>query len=220
MTSDDDRIAYLAGDGGESLSPAERAELARLRAALGEPAMWAEPAAGLEEAIVAAVVAEARGSTSIPAARTPAWRRLRLPRAGPGLVALGAAALVALVIVLGTRSSSPAPQQFAMVVTGTYLAPAAHGSATATKMESGWQIKLSTSGLPHLSGGRYYEAWLKDAAGILVPVGTFNDATQVTLWSGVPVTQFRSLSVTEQRATGNPASSGLRVLIGAIRQSR
>ena len=84
-------------------------------------------------------------------------------------------------------------------------------------MSSGWQIELSASGLPHLSGGRYYQAWLKNSAGVLVPIGTFNDALKVTLWSGVPVTQFRTLTVTRQQANGNPASSGQRVLIGTIK---
>jgi hypothetical protein len=70
--------------------------------------------------------------------------------------------------------------------------------------------------LPPLRNGRYYQAWLKNAAGILVSVGRFNDAVDVTLWSGVAVTQFRTLTVTRQRADGNPASSEQRVLIGTI----
>jgi hypothetical protein len=105
-----------------------------------------------------------------------------------------------------------------MVVSGTSLAPGAHGSGTLTKTESGWRIELSASGLPHLANGRYYQAWLKSSAGILVPVGTFNDAQHVTLWSGAPVTQFRSFSVTVQQANGNPASSGRRVLLGTAHQ--
>jgi anti-sigma-K factor RskA len=131
-------------------------------------------------------------------------------------------ALIAGVTVLtrsGGGSPSPAPLQFAMVVNGTSLAPGAHGSATLTKMSSGWQVELSASGLPHLSNGRYYQAWLKNSAGVLVPIGTFNDAVKVTLWSGVPVTQFRTLTVTRQQANGNPASSGQRVLIGTIKSS-
>ena len=106
-----------------------------------------------------------------------------------------------------------------MVVDGTSLAPGAHGSATLTKMSSGWQVELSATGLPHLTDGRYYQAWLKNSAGVLVPIGTFNDAVNVTLWSGVPVTQFRTLTVTRQEANGNPASSGQRVLTGTITNS-
>ena len=123
------------------------------------------------------------------------------------------------VVVLAMSDNGATPLRLAMVVTGTPLAPYAHGSATATKTTSGWEIQLSATGLPHLANGRYYQAWVKDAAGILVPVGTFNDALHVTLWAGVPVTRFRTLTVTEQQANGNPASSGRRVLVGTIRET-
>jgi hypothetical protein len=221
MTTDDDRrIRYLTGEDGQSLSPSERAKLDQMTAALREPALWAEPPAGLEDAVVAAIAAEARGSTPVRPARRHSWRRrLVRPRARLGIIALAATGLAVAVIVIGKQSTGPAPEQFAMVVTGTQLAPYAHGRAVATKMESGWQFKLSATGLPRLAGGRYYEAWLKNAAGTLVPIGTFNDARQVTLWSGVTVTQFRTLTVTAQRA-GNPAPSGLRVLVGTIRRAR
>jgi hypothetical protein len=119
-----------------------------------------------------------------------------------------------VLVVAPGSSSGPAQLRFAMVVHGTPLAPGAHGNATLTKTASGWRIELSATGLPHLHNGRYYQAWLKNTAGTLVPVGTFNDARQVTLWSGVPVTQFRTLTVTQQQANGNPASSGRKVLVG------
>ncbi|HET6869805.1 MAG TPA: anti-sigma factor, partial [Solirubrobacteraceae bacterium] len=193
-------------------------ELDELRALLEAPAAWEEPDAGLEDRVVAAIAAEAARApepAAVPAAPKPARARWRLRRpvfALGGLATAAAAIAVALVLALG--STSPAPLQFAMVVSGTSLAPGAHGSATLTKTQSGWEIKLSATGLPHLANGRYYQAWLKNAAGILVPVGTFNDAQKVTLWSGAPVTQFRAFSVTVQQANGNPASSGKRVLVG------
>ena len=105
--------------------------------------------------------------------------------------ALATVVAAVVAIALAVSSSAPAPTQFAMVVSGTALAPGAHGSATLTKTGSGWRIELSATGLPRLANGRYYEAWLKNAAGVLVPVGTFNDARQVTLWAGVPPTDFR-----------------------------
>ena len=111
-------------------------------------------------------------------------------------------------MLVTSSGSSPPELQFAMVVQGTPLAPGAHGSATLTKKTSGWEIKLNATGLPRREGRQFYQAWLKNAAGVLVPVGTFNDARNVTLWSGVPVTKFRSLTVTQQVANGNPKSSG------------
>jgi hypothetical protein len=217
--SDNDRIAYLSGEAVDSLTPQERAGLDELRMVLDAPATWEEPDAGLEDRVVAAIADEARRTQ--PAAAPKPRRRLaiRLPKlALGGLAAAAAAIAVAVVIALG--SSGPQPLQFAMVVSGTSLAPGAHGSATLTKTESGWRIELKATGLPHLANGRYYQAWLKNPAGILVPVGTFNDAQNVTLWSGAPVTTFRAFSVTEQLANGNPASSGRRVLVGVAHPVR
>jgi hypothetical protein len=223
-TPDDERISYLAGEPVDALSPQERAELDELRTLLESPATWEEPDAGLEDLVVNAIATEARRAPADVSAPTqapkpkkaPFWERWRPRRpavAFGGLATATAAIAVALVIALGSGGGTQ-PLQFAMVVSGTSLAPGAHGNATLTKTESGWRIELKATGLPHLANGRYYQAWLKNPAGTLVPVGTFNDAENVTLWSGAPVTQFRAFSVTEQLANGNPASSGRRVLVG------
>jgi hypothetical protein len=231
--TDDDRIAYLAGEAVDSLRADDRAALSALRAELGSPSIWEEPGAGLEDLVVAAVVREAGAHAPAPS-RTqdqPARRRAvapaglrsllaRLSSRRPALsvaMAVAVAAVVAAVVFAANQGDSAPEQEFAMVVLGTSLAPRAHGSATLTKMSSGWQIKLSATGLSRRDGRDFYEAWLKNPAGTLVPVGTFNDARQVTLWSGVPVTKFRALTVTQQVANGNPASSGRRVLTGKIR---
>jgi hypothetical protein len=219
-TPDDDRISYLAGEPVDALTPQERAELDELRTLLESPATWEEPDAGLEDLVVSAVAAEARRAKAVePVPENPKtqsfwsrWRPRRPAFAFGGLATAAAAIAVAVVIALGSNTAQPL--QFAMVVSGTSLAPGAHGNATLTKTESGWRIELTATGLPHLANGRYYQAWLKNSSGILVPVGTFNDAKQVTLWSGAPVTQFRMFSVTEQLANGNPVSSGRRVLVG------
>jgi Anti-sigma-K factor rskA, C-terminal len=229
--SDNERIAYLSGEPVESLTPQDKAELDALRLLLEAPAAWEEPDPALEERVVAAIAQEAARAKAAESPQTtetetepaaapaspkpvrPRWRLRRPVLAFGGLATATAAIVVALVIALG-GGGSPAPLRFAMVVSGTSLAPGAHGSATLTKTVSGWRIELSATGLPHLANGRYYQAWLKNAAGILVPVGTFNDARKVTLWSGAPVTQFRTFTVTRQVANGNPASSGLRVLAG------
>jgi hypothetical protein len=219
---DDDRIAYLAGEAVESLTPRERKELDELRELLRAPDTWVEPDSTLESRVVDAIVEEARARPS--AQRVPRLaKRPRLtlwrPTFAFGTFAAAAAAAVIIAVAL-TNSSGPPPQRFAMVVVGTDLAPGVRGSATLTKTSSGWRIELSATGLPHLANGRYYEAWLKNAAGILVPVGTFNDARHITLWAGVPPTAFPMLTVTEQLADGNPASSGRRVLTGRISAGR
>ena len=241
--SDDERISYLAGEAVESLSASERAELDELRALLATAPAWAEPDPGLEDRVVEAIAQEAgaratprqagapatqEGGTpasgaqpaGAPGAGAPTRRpRFRVPRLAlrrPAWALAGVAALAAAVIVVAfvVSNTSPAHEQLAMVVSGTPLAPNAHGSATLTKTESGWRVHLTATGLPHLTGGLYYQAWLRNATGVLVPIGTFNDAVDVTLWAGVPATQYRTLTVTVQRANGSPVSSGRRVLVG------
>ena len=96
------------------------------------------------------------------------------------------------------------------------LAPSAAGDATLTKTSSGWRIELDATGLPRLDNGRFYEAWLKNPAGVLVPVGTFNEGRKVTLWAGVSPEGFTALSVTREEADGNQASSGRKVLVAKI----
>jgi hypothetical protein len=214
--SDDDRIAYLAGEAADSLTAQERSELDELRGLLGAPATWEQADPGLEDRVVAAIADEAQARPSRARMRRAAFRRRLVVRRPVFTIAGGLAAAAAIVIAVSQTGNPPAPQRFAMIVSGTSLAPGAHGSATLTKTSSGWRIALSATGLPRLANGRFYEAWLKNAASVLVPVGTFNEARQVTLWAGVPPPEFPSLTVTRQEANGNPASSGERLLTGTI----
>ena len=43
---------------------------------------------------------------------------------------------------------------------------------------SGWRIEFDATGLPRLEDGRYYQAWLRNTAGVLVPIGTFNEGRE------------------------------------------
>jgi hypothetical protein len=218
--SDDDRIAYLAGEGAESLPAQAQADLDELRALLAAPATWADPDPGLEDRVVVAIGAHAGATPRRPPAQRPRRRWRAWPRPVHALAALAAAAVAALVVQLAVPNGGPGPQRFAMVLSGTRLAPRAHGQATLTKTRSGWRIELNATGLPRLDNGRYYQAWLKNKAGVLVPVGTFNNAVRITLWAGVPPTGFPTLTITRQQADGSPASSGKRVLVGTIHTQR
>jgi hypothetical protein len=208
----------MLGEDGFSLAEHERAALDGLRSLLASPVVWEDPPPGLEDAVVAAITSQAAAP---PRPAPVRWLGIpagldsyRLPTLGCAV----AAVLAALAIVLGTGGTGPEPLRFAMSVSGTRLAPGAHGEATLTKTPSGWKVKLTVTGLPHLAGRRYYEGWLENPALTLVPIGTFNDAREVTLWAGVPATRFRTLTVTIQHVGGSPASSGVRVLTGAIRR--
>jgi hypothetical protein len=202
--NDDDRIAYLAGEPGAVVDPDERAQLDDLRALLANPAVWADPGPALEDRVVAAVSAARTARPERPPARRQRWFVA-------GLGAAVAAAVIALVLVL---PGGVKPVQFKVALAGTALSPGASGQATLTKTTGGWRVDLHANGLPRLANGRFYEAWLKNGAGVLVPIGTFNQPDNITLWSGVPPTNFPVLTVTRQVADGNPASSGQRVLVG------
>ena len=89
--------------------------------------------------------------------------------------------------------------------------------ACVTRTPSGWRIHLQATGLPRLEGTRFYEAWLRNSTGVLVPIGTFNDGRDVTLWAGVSPASFRVLTVTREQTDGNQASSGEKVLAGPVR---
>lgn len=151
-------------------------------------------------------------------ARIDAQRRARRAPVSRRVVAVGAAAALAVVLVIGLAvfRSSSSKERFQAALAATVIAPGAKGEATLTKTSSGWRIELDATGLPRLAGGRFYEAWLRNAAGVLVPVGTFNVGTNVTLWAGVSPKPFKTLTVTRERADGNQASSGKKVLVGTV----
>jgi hypothetical protein len=142
-------------------------------------------------------------------ARTATPRRV-------ALVGVGAAAALAVAVALVAVRSGPSGERFHAALAPTALAPGVHGKATLTKTSSGWQVELYAEGLPHLAGGRFYEAWLRNAGGALVPIGTFNDGRKVILWAGVSPKRFPTLTVTRERADGNQGSSGDTVLAGMV----
>src|SRR5262249_50330662 len=113
-------------------------------------------------------------------------------------------------------SSGSSAEQFRAALGPTALAPSAKGKATLTKTSSGWRIQLSATGLPRLENGRFYQAWLRNSSGVLVPVGSFNDGRHVTLWAGVSPKDFTTLTVTRERADGDQGSSGQKVLVGTV----
>ena len=218
--TDEDRIAYLAGGAPGPIDPADLAELDELRALLADPAMWAEPGQHLEDTIVGAIAdAKARGGQAT--GEQSARRARQRPRRAAMAWAAGAAAAAVIAIAVGigvTWGNGTHATTFSAALSGTSLAPGATGQATLTKTTAGWDIVLHVTGLPRLDNGRFYEAWLKNPAGILVPIGTFNQSGDIRLWAGVPPTQFPAIAITRQLA-GNPKSSGQRVLVGLAHQT-
>ncbi|MCI0633934.1 MAG: anti-sigma factor, partial [Actinobacteria bacterium] len=142
-------------------------------------------------------------------------RRAEAPRR---LLVLGAAAAAVLAVAVGLSffSSETSPERFRATLGATALLPDATGEATLTKTSSGWRIELDATRLPRLENGRFYQAWLRDTAGVLVPIGSFNEGRGVTLWAGVSPKDFTTLTVTREQADGDQAASGDTVLVGAV----
>ena len=187
------------------LTPAERAEIERVQDVLADPAVWAEPPPGPP------------GSGRRGYRRR--GRRRKRRRLLLAVVGIAAAVLLAVGVTVGVYVNRDQPVEFAATLSGTELAPDATGDVTLTKTPSGWDIRLHATGLPRREDGEYYQAWLKNDAGLLVPIGSFNDGRDVTLWSGVGPSDFPTLTVTQEVADGDQASSGLVVLIGVAGES-
>jgi len=211
-------LAALA-DG--SLPPSRRAPL--------EASVAASPELGDLLAEQLRVVALAR-SAAVEIQAPPGLRRriatqgrtAGVGRGGP-LLAGGAAALIAvpaLAAALLVMRSHPSDERFGAVLAPTPLAPGARGEATLTMTSSGWRVELNATGLPRLGGRRFYEAWLRNSVGVLVPVGTFNEPRKATLWAGVSPKAFTTLTVTREEADGDQSSSGEKVLAGTVARIR
>lgn len=209
-------IAELAALADGSLAPERRAALEARVAASSELAdRLAEQhrAVALARSSAAEVEAPATLRASIDTQRRA--RRVPMPRR---LVLTGAAATAVLAVAIGLAvfDSGTSGERFHAALAPTDLVPGARGEATLTKTSSGWRIDLDATGLPRLEGGRFYEAWLRNPAGVLVPIGTFNEGRKVTLWAGVSPKDFPTLTVTREHADGDQASSGEKVLVGAV----
>jgi anti-sigma-K factor RskA len=210
----EEELAALA-DG--SLDPERRAELeARIEASpiLADRLAEQERAVALLQGAGAEVEAPAGLRARLEAQRSA--RTVRAPRrlAIAGVAAAAVAAAAVAIVVVGSGSHGA---RFQAALGPTPLAPGASGEATLTRTSSGWRINLDAIGLPRLEGDRFYEAWLRSSDGVLVPVGTFNEGQNVTLWAGVSPLSYKVLTVTRERADGNEASSGQKVLVGPVR---
>jgi anti-sigma factor RsiW len=216
----DQELAELAALADGSLAPERRIAL---EARVAESAELADRLAEQQRAVALARAA-ATEVDAPPAlrARIDAKRGARRAHGTRRIVAIGAVATVAVAAVVGLSvfRSGSSSLRFKAALAATELAPGAKGQATLTKTSSGWRVELDACGLPRLDGGRFYEAWLRNRAGVLVPVGTFNEGYRVTLWAGVPPTAFTTLTVTREQADGNQGSSGEKVLVGTVSARR
>jgi hypothetical protein len=177
---------------------------------LAHPSTWVEPPPDLEDIVVWAV---AESAAPMPTnSRTPRRRRRAASLFAVAAV-LAAALVVGSTVVIGNSSNG----DYAGELRATGLAPGAHASVVITHTDAGFRVNLDARRLPPLEHGEFYEAWLKNAAGTLVPIGTFSSSNgRVTLWSGVSPRHFPTLTITIEPSDNNQASSGQRVLMGDV----
>lgn len=217
--TNDERERWIADSRDNVLDPAEAAELPLLAGLLADPSTWVEPNVGLEEDIVRAVAnAELTPTPAAPPSETDAHRRHVARGRTIVLSALAAAAAVLIVVAAVATIRGGTSSDFDVALNGTELAQGANASGRVAENESGFRITLDARGLPQLGANEYYQAWLKNAAGTLVPIGSFSSSDdQVTLWSGVSPANFPTMTVTIEAADNDQASSGRRVLEGELR---
>ena len=204
--NDEDRIAYLAGEDTplDVDDPADSTSCAPCSATLRSgPILTSD----LEDRVVAAIGAvELLRPSQLPLRRPMRWK----------VVGVAAALLIAVGVAVTLANREPGGEHFTLALAAPAGAASAEGHADFLRTGSGWRIKLDASGLPRLDSGRFYQAWMRNADGTLVPIGTFNEGNSVTLWAGVSPHDFPTLTVTEEAADGDQASSGKRVLAGTL----
>jgi hypothetical protein len=196
----------------QATGPAAASRSATQPNALRQPPI-AEPSAGSPAGDTAPTETAPTDLGAARRAKQERSARKRLTRPAFLVAAAAAVIAVALSAVVIVRNSMAQPR-FDVALAATELVPGASGNAVMRKTDSGWEIELDATGLPRLDGGQFYQAWLRNADGILVPIGTFNEGTDVTLWSGVPPANFPTMTITRESADGDQASSGQRVLVG------
>jgi len=207
---------FTARDLGRPLTPDEATDAEFLTALLAEPSTWIEPPAGLEDSVVQAIdnATVVAPVATLASAEARGHRRFR--RGGAWLAVAAALVAVAVGVGLSTTRGSEHPD-FKGELAATALAPGARAAADMYKNAAGFRVVLDAHGLPLLPSGEYYQGWLKNAKGELVPIGTFSSSDgRVIMWSGVSAKEFPTLSVTIESADGNQASSGRRVLVGDL----
>lgn len=239
----DDELAAALESGNPGGGPAED-----LRALLADGATWAEPDPAGLDSLLASIAAESGDGSGRPARRlesvpppvpepgppaapapvapspgAPAHiRRDGARRPRRGLVLAAAAALVVVAGVAGaivaTRGADD-PAGTEVAIAGTELAPGASATAHVQETGSGLDITLDVSDLPPAEPGTYYQAWVRNAEGETVTIGTFHmrgGDDEVDLWAGVDLEDYPTLTVTLQQEGAGPASSGQVVLAGEI----
>lgn len=188
-------------------------EFGALASMLGSAAVWADPAPGIEDGLVAEIGAEIGARPHVPAPPGRSDRRhLRL---------LGAAAALFLVAGVGIALLFADDDDTTTVValSGTDLAPGASAEAELSDVDAGLLVVLDVSDLPPAEPGTYYQGWVRNDDGDAITIGTFHlrgGDDEVNLWAGVSSSEYPIITVTIQEEGAGAESSGMVVLRGRL----
>lgn len=192
---------YLPSD--TELDQAKRAlENLMGASALSDEALWVEPSDALEDIVMAAVAND--GQPEEPVRLEGKRRRLHLAWIAAGI----AAAVVAVVAVVGLRPASP---DWEVALGATENAPGVIASVSGWNEPSGTRMELEIDGLAPAPDGFIYEFWLSEGP-IHISAGTFHSAEDVTLWAGVSRGDFPRLWITLEPIDDGDPGPGLNLL--------
>jgi anti-sigma-K factor RskA len=198
--------------------PTFRAEVERLRAAtaalttldrLGWEPVPPPPLGDLGAREAPRGMAARARLRAVGARVAPRRRSRRLALAG-AVVAVAAAVLLALVV----RGGDPDPAGAPATTLALRALPGVPGRASLTI--AGEVAELRGSGLPPSGAHDYYEAWLADARGRMVSMGTFrvgrDGRVDVHMPIAVDVKRYALVDVSREPDDGDPAHSDTSVL--------
>jgi len=171
--------------------------------------MWAEPPAGLEDSIVAAI-AGAKGPAGDSVAGGGAIPERQLSSAVALMIGSVAAVLVLVVGVFAVLSRTSAPDWEA-VMAGDDTTTEATGVVAGWNTGSATRVVLEAADLGVAPDGFMYQLWFSQASGD-VSAGTFTDPSYVELTVGVSRKEFPAVWIALQPIGSDAASAGQALL--------
>jgi hypothetical protein len=202
-----ERAAFITDGGHRHLDLAQSAEVMLIAEVLAEASIWTDPGARLGDSVVDCVTDLASG---------PRRGRRRSVRLAAVAAAVVATLATAVAIVVRTEPDAEFDAQLQSTVSAPRASASASASAELYRNRSGFRVVLDARDLPSLPEGDYYQAWLKNDVGGLVPIGTFSSSQdEVTLWSGASAANFVRILVTTESTISAPEPSRV-VLVGEV----